>query len=94
MILPYPRSFRPASKSSGTRRILTFVITEAIESPKQYHWSSIGEQQMGLCGTSTMPTDIEERFWGVQNDQQPLEWCAECASLKQRILPDSKIVKK
>lgn len=82
------------SASSGTRRILTFVITEAIEAPQHYHWSSIGEQQMSLCGASTMPAHVDARFWGAQNDFKPVAWCEECAALKQKIFPDCAEAKK
>lgn len=83
------RPIRTASASSGTRRILTFVITEEIAQQRHFHWSSIGEQQQALCGVSSMPAGIDERFWGALEPETPnLSWCEECAQLKQQILPD------
>lgn len=81
-------SDRPGASVSGTRRILTFVITEEVDTQWCYHWSSLADQRMALCGRETMPTNIEPHLWGGKHPSIPVKWCPECEQLKNKILPD------
>lgn len=86
-------SNRPGASISGTRRIVTFVIVEEMQTKWHYHWSSMADQTKSLCGRDTMPANIDPNLWGGEHPVIKIQWCQECEESKERILPSISTLK-
>lgn len=70
--------------TSGIRAIFDLVVVEDIRKLWLMHWAPRREQTFGLCGSSSMPSQIDPNSWGCENALA--SWCESCAEIKKQIL--------
>lgn len=71
-------------QTSGIRAIFDLVVVEDIRKLWLMHWAPRREQTFGLCGSSSMPSQLDPNTWGSSCEMAT--WCEACEAIKKQVL--------